>query len=389
MRLVGAWKAMREMTSPVNRLIGLDLIRVFAIYYVFVQHGNVLVPDEFQEMYALLFNLPIEGVSVFFLLSGFLIGSILCKQINDADLTYPKLLLFWKKRILRIVPSYFIVLILMLVIGIQTDSFDWTYFLFSQNLFEDQAVFFKVSWSLSVEMWFYLLFPLSLFILLKLVKNPIRALLISISIFIFCSFSARMLNFLLPEILDLHSVRNVVLFRMDSMMYGALAAMVYVFYPSQWSKYAKKSAIVGILCVIVMLLISTQTTEIIESHVLNSNAFSIEKFYHEVTIYYVEALPMLFLLPFCTQIGSFRWSYLNRIVVFISRISYAVYLTHACLVLWFIIPVLEKIPIFSNHPLKNVMLYTLYVILSFAFSLVLYFAVEKPFTSMRKKFTEQ
>jgi len=376
-----------DLTSPSGRIVGLDVIRVFAIYFVFVQHGKVLIPDRFQETYSLLLKLPIEGVSVFFLLSGFLIGVMLCKQLARKDFSGKKVRKFWTRRILRIVPNYMVVLLVLIVLGVQSQTFNWKYLFFSQNLIEEQPVFFKVGWSLSVEMWFYFLFPLAVYLVMKFVKSGLKALLSVALLFLAFSFGLRLVNFIFPELLGFESVRKVVIFRLDSMMLGVLASITYIHFSDFWNRRANAFAGVGFFILAVMLVSSFNSEAVASSPILNSEGFSIEEFYFRVTIFYVEALPVLFFLPLCTKLGRFKWKFLNRLVVFISKISYAVYLTHACLVLWFIIPLIKKWTYIANHSLKSLLLYSCYLFLSVLFSVILYLVVEKPFNQWRLNLT--
>lgn len=64
--------------SP-NRVFGLDLLRFVAIFMVLLGHSLILAPKALKPfVYKFLF----DGVAIFFVLSGFLIGGILIKQLN-------------------------------------------------------------------------------------------------------------------------------------------------------------------------------------------------------------------------------------------------------------------------------------------------------------------
>lgn len=380
-------RVFKEMTATEGRILGLDLIRIFAIYYVFVQHGKILVPEEYQDAYSHLISLPIEGVSVFFLLSGFLIGTMLTRKFEEDAFSASQLKSFWIRRVLRILPNYFVVLLLLLLIGAESSSFDWSYIVFCQNLIQDQGDFFKVAWSLSVEMWFYFLFPLLVYVLLKLIKKRSKALLVSVLLFLGISFILRLVNYFIPEILNLESVRKVVMFRLDSMMFGVLAAIVYVYNKAFWNKYTTLLAILGLLSLVIMMIVNSNSAVVTSSSVLNSGGFSIEEFYHQVTIFYIEALPMLFILPVCTRLKSIKSKLISGLVVFTSKLSYAIYLVHACLVLWFLVPLAQETDYLVNHPFKSLISYFIYVLLTLVFSLVLYVSIERPFTALRYKIT--
>ena len=61
------------------RVYGLDIFRAIAILIVVKEHGRIVSGDLFE----LIPSIPlIDGVELFFVLSGFLIGSILIKIIE-------------------------------------------------------------------------------------------------------------------------------------------------------------------------------------------------------------------------------------------------------------------------------------------------------------------
>jgi peptidoglycan/LPS O-acetylase OafA/YrhL len=63
-----------------DRNFGLDLVRAVAILLVLTSHGRFLLPEFPGKI--LLANGGFFGVELFFVLSGFLIGTILIKESN-------------------------------------------------------------------------------------------------------------------------------------------------------------------------------------------------------------------------------------------------------------------------------------------------------------------
>lgn len=59
-----------------NRIFGLDILRAFAILFVIYKHAANYVPSSVKSIYTIF---SLDGVSIFFVLSGFLIG----KNINS------------------------------------------------------------------------------------------------------------------------------------------------------------------------------------------------------------------------------------------------------------------------------------------------------------------
>lgn len=120
-----------------NRIYGLDVFRTIAILLVVYVHGKLVAKD----LFAGLPSLPImDGVELFFVLSGFLIGGILIKTIereNGMDL--PALGHFWKRRWFRTLPNYYLILMVnyLLVrydfIGGNIENFSFKFLFFLQN----------------------------------------------------------------------------------------------------------------------------------------------------------------------------------------------------------------------------------------------------------------
>ena len=162
------------LLSGKDRVIGLDILRSIAILLVMFEHGNSLLPYQLTKY----FTLPrpsIDGGSIFFVLSGFLIGGILLKIINTSDYTKKDILNFWIRRWMRTIPAYYFVLLILVLFQFlftkDIGHFDFRYFIFSQNLYQPHPLFFPEAWSLSIEEWFYLLFPILTYLLFSSLKN--------------------------------------------------------------------------------------------------------------------------------------------------------------------------------------------------------------------------
>ncbi|WP_266182424.1 acyltransferase family protein [Dyella humicola] len=144
-----------------NRLPGLDLLRAIAIVWVMIFHsyfvggwGHFGGVEEYGWM----------GVDLFFVLSGYLIGSQLLKPLAENQAL--SLADFYVRRAFRILPAYLVVVALYFALpaireapGIQPL---WQFLTFTVNLLIDAQhnLAFSHVWSLCVEEHFYLLFPL-------------------------------------------------------------------------------------------------------------------------------------------------------------------------------------------------------------------------------------
>jgi peptidoglycan/LPS O-acetylase OafA/YrhL len=123
------------------------------------------------------------GVDVFFVISGFLITSLILSDINEGTFS---LAAFWERRIRRIVPALSLVVLATLIAGwmlylpkdfeLLGRSAVAQVMLMSNFFFWLHSGYFDASgdtmpllhtWSLAVEEQFYLLFPLALFLLTR------------------------------------------------------------------------------------------------------------------------------------------------------------------------------------------------------------------------------
>lgn len=146
-----------------RRISELDGLRGVAALIVIVSHffGEVPHGNKFLTFGWL-------GVDMFFVLSGFLIGSIILEQHNQPSFFST----FYMRRVARIVPVYFIVCVVTLVLADVLRGHAWSdhpfsliiYAVFSSNItmsiWDGGGEWLRPTWTLAVEEQFYLLLPL-------------------------------------------------------------------------------------------------------------------------------------------------------------------------------------------------------------------------------------
>jgi peptidoglycan/LPS O-acetylase OafA/YrhL len=141
-----------------RRIEFLDWLRAVAVLLVMVGHASPSTAPG-----------GAVGVSMFFVISGYLICSIL---LRDGMLTIPNVARFWIRRVARIYPMY-VVQILILLLWLYRSDADRLLIAIPQLLtftFRFDVWFgysLGVLWSLAVEFWFYVTFPAILLIALK------------------------------------------------------------------------------------------------------------------------------------------------------------------------------------------------------------------------------
>jgi peptidoglycan/LPS O-acetylase OafA/YrhL len=223
-----------------RRYFGLDLIRALAITLVLLSH-TIPSRQTWENANWAKFLLGYFGVEMFFLLSGYLIGAILIKSLLGEHLNSLRdVMAFWKRRWFRTLPNYYLFLILMLLVaccageGFPKDAIKCLWF--GQSFLSEGTMFFRVAWSLAIEEWFYILFPLVLLILAKLLSNGRRAALVCIVLFLVWPVLLRC--FLRAGSWDM-GIRSVTLARLDAITYGVLLAFVRDFRIQLWKGLTK------------------------------------------------------------------------------------------------------------------------------------------------------
>ena len=140
----------RPQTTVFTHSPSLDGIRAIAVLLVVIEHGSVrlLARDSWMPVGRI-------GVGIFFVLSGYLITSLLLSErANRGQISLRD---FYVRRALRIWPLYYTVLLIQLVVLLHVDSGPWggewvstasskypafthvwwSYLIFAQNYFSD------------------------------------------------------------------------------------------------------------------------------------------------------------------------------------------------------------------------------------------------------------
>jgi peptidoglycan/LPS O-acetylase OafA/YrhL len=152
-----------------NRSSALDAIRGVAILQVFTWHFLAGLATKYLGIFGSLFSLTWSGVDLFFVLSGFLIGGILIRNVGAEN--YFRV--FYARRFLRIAPLYG--LLMLIYFSFHPENFGWEYIGFYQNFVWAAAHTYgpagemAPTWSLAIEEQFYLVLPL-----LVLLVRPAR-----------------------------------------------------------------------------------------------------------------------------------------------------------------------------------------------------------------------
>jgi len=159
---------LQQITLPwirQGRVQYLDGLRAVAIAFVIASHAAPATPFKLFAAFVLWSRIGHLGVSLFFVISGFLISLLLFREMDRVGKI--SLRQFYSRRILRIMPAYFTYIIIMFavtrVIDLHIRSRNWitaSLFCVSLDRTENQSWQLGHLWSLSVEEHFYLLWPI-------------------------------------------------------------------------------------------------------------------------------------------------------------------------------------------------------------------------------------
>ncbi|HKF49883.1 MAG TPA: acyltransferase [Terracidiphilus sp.] len=237
-----------------TRLHGLDTLRSAAILAVIVYHvldfggGNKL--PAWLESIA---QFGWMGVDLFFVLSGFLIGSQLLRPCLRGET--PSLLGFYRNRAYRILPAYLAVLALYEWMPAWRESSSlapaWAFLTFTANFvivpFDAHA--FSHAWSLCVEEHFYLALPLIVIVMIR--RPSARKTITVLAAFIAIGIGMRafVLFHSLRPLADagqifgghyLGLIYYATYCHFDGLLAGILLAILKSFRPEWWARFARR-----------------------------------------------------------------------------------------------------------------------------------------------------
>ncbi|WP_222889653.1 acyltransferase family protein [Enterobacter sp. C2] len=230
----------------------IDGIRALAVLLVVICHA---FPEWFPKGFI--------GVDIFFVISGFLISSILIKDAENNKFSIKR---FYQRRIRRIAPALITVLLSTLMLSwwclfkpeylslgkhfIASLLFSENFLLWSEVSYFDIAAELKPTlhlWSLAVEEQFYIVWPIIIYLAYRMRWNLLYACLIM-----------TVLSFILNTYHVHHNPTAAYyspLERSWELMVGAILAIVQHRYPNALSKFKNGQSALGVVFIIVGLVV--------------------------------------------------------------------------------------------------------------------------------------
>jgi peptidoglycan/LPS O-acetylase OafA/YrhL len=335
----------------------IDGLRAIAVLSVIFFHSNKSIGN------FILFSGGFLGVDIFFVISGYLITSIILNEINvTQNFSFKN---FYQRRARRILPALLFVIFFSIFFAylflLASDFNDYIksifyslfftsnyFFYFSGELYDATPSLLKPflhTWSLSVEEQFYLLYPVILYFSFKYFKNFLNKILFSL---IFISIFAMVGYFYTNQSLAFFNF----LTRFWELLIGALIANNQSKISSLNLSILKKNIIsfFGLILIIYPVLF------------FNKNIS------YGYIYTFVSVVGVSLIISFHDREILINKILTNKILVFFGLISYSLYLWH------YPIFAFGRITEFFGDGVSKKLIF-----LTFIFSLFTYYIIEKPF----------
>jgi peptidoglycan/LPS O-acetylase OafA/YrhL len=243
---IDPWSIDGMVISKTARVPGLDLLRALAVALVVVFHysgnsGGAILTSIGRYGWM--------GVDLFFVLSGYLIGSQLFKPLSKNENFSVKN--FFIRRILRTLPNFLAVLAIYFFLPSLREQpilpALWRFLTFTQNIGLNRSATgaFSHAWSLCVEEQFYLILPLSLLLFFKRPTEKKVVLFLALAFFLGLILRSLIwLEYLSPlqstaphfsSLFD-ESIYYPTYTHLDGLLVGITLALIKTFRPGVWQK---------------------------------------------------------------------------------------------------------------------------------------------------------
>ena len=329
-----------------KKYYGLDLLRGIAGYGVAITHYLYFIKDKVNfEYYSFIF------VEIFFVLSGFVLSNQLIKIHNEKN----NLKVFYIRRLLRTIPLYVVALIFYTAVSNNFNLDFFKFLIFIKKIIPNfvESNYFMVAWSLSIEEFFYLLFPIYL-ILLK--KTSILRLVIYFIVFL------TLIKILTYENLSAEFLRTGTLLRLDSIALGFLLSIYF-------SKIVNFKRIVFFSSLILIIIFINFKSYFFNNDSLNTLYF----------IFIAQLLSITLVVSFCNLEFLIRKSKIIKdLCSVVATQTYSIYLFHLIIMHFLIM----STSIYINN------LFT-YIFLLFIMSFVIFKYFERPILFLRPKYKNE
>ena len=364
---------------------GLDILRAIAITMVMLTHFSTpfrLPPD---SAVAHVITWCIHGVTLFFVLSGFLIGGQIIEALKEKTFSFK---VFYLKRSFRIFPPYYFSLLVVAIVhfsgfggffsgmpaedGVGLAKDFLVHIFYVQNYIE--VSFQSLFWSLALEEQFYLTIPFLLVLVSIYARKHLHLFIIalilsciSLRLYLYLSLAGTDYNYWLSFWGPFHT-------NIDILLYGVLGA--YFFLKDRNRKWVMSG--VGIL---ILLFISFSFISL--SIFLGEPGPS---FLNACVLPVITGIGFGTLILLSTNIESIKTSLIAAPFRYVARLSYTMYLYHMLLRK----PVLVFLKSYADGSSGGFFVFTagfvIYFLVVLAISDLFYRLIDRPVMSFGRRY---
>ncbi|ABQ24909.1 acyltransferase family protein [Geotalea uraniireducens] len=299
------------------------------------------------------------GVLIFFVLSGYLITTLLLREEDSKSVSIAA---FYVRRVFRIFPLYYLTLAAYLILVFVLKVYDaklyiqtcntLPLYLFYFNEFLPTVAVYSHSWSLGVEEKFYLIWPICMFILLR--NRSHTRIYLTLFAVLLCSL-----------FFDLYLTPSLNVHHLTSILLGCLLAFLL----HDAGTYNICSRLIGPTSSLMVTMVFISVQLLLPYHKM-------------VSLFYPYIVTIYIALAVISTSNAFNFLR-HKALVFIGERSYAIYLFHVIC-----INIAERVfPVHSGSIVTSFSAAFLSTVLSIAAAAIAYRAIEKPLIIMGKTFS--
>ena len=344
----------------------LTSLRMFFALFVFLSHLAFLKNDTYYaDVFNNIFNEGFLGVSFFFILSGFILAYNYREKFLTGSISKKE---FYISRLARVYPVHIATTVIVLLLTFIQYGQGWEYLFqhifLMQSFFLEENIHFSLnspSWSISDEMFFYLLFPFAL-----LISEKLRG-----YIFILYFIGILLLNFQLDKNQNHYWLYISPFVRFSDFLLGMVLFDIFEKIKLSYSKINRSVFVIEIAAILLFVLFFVFHDDINISY--------------RYSIYYwlpMAAIILVFALSHVAKEKSIITRFLSsKYMVLAGEISFSFYLLHVLE-----IQVLNYIKKLLSFDIDLMLFSGIIFIITLIASFLMYKYIEKPLNRKLKQF---
>ena len=359
--------------SQIYALRGLAILLVFFFHAWGISGGSAGSEPSLWFSYVVAGR---TGVTLFFVISGFLLSIPWLRALRSSDVAMPSLKNYYAARVLRIVPLYYLAVFMACVVsGYWNAGFKaFTFQFIGFEIFPFSVVW----WTLVTEVQFYLVLPLLIWLLASSGKSRLFLLLVLIlwgGVYI-----TQVLNNPSGEKIGSYLLTKSLFGRLPAFLLGMLAAWAFLGVRALPIFQANWVRVLGAVIILLALFLNG----VVLRHTVLLGEWKSESNWHEHHIYEAILWSVVLLVLVLTRPLFYR-VIANSVLAVVGKLSYSLYLWHVPILFYVIYPTKERIGVGFSESVLAYLLAFAALLLSLVASLLTYRFIELPGLNVKRR----